>query len=166
MKSRAPTLEIGSGTAVFWRISIHEALDGVGAFRAGGRWNTRGHSVVYLAESPAGAMLEILAHLPLDELDMPEYYRLLRIEALGDPAIANLDPPRSEAWKTSLAITQKLGDAWLERSDTSIARVPSVIMPQTWNYLLNPLHSGAANVRIIAATDHLYDPRLLRVRTP
>ncbi len=146
-----------------WRISRSEALDGAGAFYGGGRWNTRGHAVVYLAENPAGAMVEVLAHLALDEMDLPDAYRLMHIEVAIGTQIEDVEMPQS-VWPAELRITQDLGDAWLEGKTAAIARVPSAIMPYTWNYLLNPEHPDSVRSRIIEVSQHLYDPRLLRVR--
>lgn len=136
----------------------------MGAALGGGRWNSVGSPVVYLAETPAGAMLEVLAHLPLNEGDLPEFYRLLRVEATRAIDISSIDPPVHELWQHDESSTRQLGDAWLASGQSALARVPSVIMPHTWNYLLNPQHLDASAIRINGATDHVYDPRLLRVR--
>jgi len=150
-------------TLVLWRISLNEALDGIGAIRGGGRWNTPGHAVVYLAETAAGAMLEILAHLPLEEADLPEQYKLLRVEAGTGAPVETLNVSATW-WQANPGVTQRIGDAWLESATAVLARVPSAIMPYTWNYLLNPLHADSAKARVVQASEHLYDPRLLRVR--
>jgi RES domain-containing protein len=156
---------MASGPLTLWRISLYDSLDGEGAARGGGRWNSPGHPVVYLAESPAGAMLEILAHLPLEQLDMPEEYRLLRIETRGLVECAQFEAGLAGPWKSDPMFTRQMGDGWLESRASAILRVPSVIMPHTWNYLLNPGHPEAAKVFIAEASSHVYDPRLLRVRT-
>jgi RES domain-containing protein len=146
-----------------WRISFYEALDGIGAFRGGGRWNSRGRHAVYLADSPAGAMLETLVHLPLDESDWPNRYKLLRVEIAGAAEPVDLPPPLTD-WQENLAATQRIGDAWLAERWSALARVPSAIVPFTWNYLLNPSHPDAAKAKAVEATEHLYDPRLLQIR--
>jgi RES domain-containing protein len=142
-----------------WRISTYESLDGAGAFRVGGRWNTPGHAVVYLADSPAAAMLETLVHLTRDDNALPDSFRLMRVEFSVAPSIATLD---TSAGPAPLRTTQKAGDTWLEGGESAIARVTSVVVPLTWNYLLNPHHADAANATVVEISKHLYDPRLLR----
>ncbi|MBV9306867.1 MAG: RES family NAD+ phosphorylase, partial [Acidobacteriaceae bacterium] len=56
--------------------------------------------------------------------------------------------------------TRTRGDAWIKANATALLRVPSVITPETWNWLLNPRHQDAARVRIIVSTTHSYDLRL------
>ena len=143
-----------------WRISAYPTLDGIGAFRLGGRWNSRGRHVVYLAETAAGAMLETLVHLSLDSADLPDSFRLMRVTVPAGLAVTPVNAPL-----TSLAATRKAGDAWLHSGAAPLARVPSVIVPYTWNYLLNPSHPASAGITIVETAEHLYDPRLLRIRT-
>ena len=150
-------------TVTLWRISLYEALDGIGAFRGGGRWNSPGRYAVYLAESPAGAMLETLVHLPQDESAWPDRYKLLRVEVRVDAGPSDILTPKG-VWQEHLSETQKIGDAWLQERGSALARVPSAILPFTWNYLLNPNHPDAANAKVVEATQHLYDPRLLHIR--
>src|SRR5947207_5321415 len=69
---------------LLWRISNHLSLAGDGALRTPGRWHTRGRRVVYCAQSPAAALLEILVHFEIDIQDLPVRYRLLKIETPDD----------------------------------------------------------------------------------
>ncbi|MCY1395164.1 RES domain protein [compost metagenome] len=73
---------------IFWRISAFADLTGRGGFLAGGRWHTAGRPVVYLAATPAGATLEILVHLEIDQEDFPETLQLLRVELPDTASIA------------------------------------------------------------------------------
>ena len=59
-----------------WRISNHAALDGRGGLLAGARWHMAGQPIVYLAESPAGSLLEVLVHLELDLDNLPKSFKL------------------------------------------------------------------------------------------
>lgn len=146
-----------------WRISNHADLTGAGGMVASARWHTAGKPVVYLAESPAGALLEVLVHLELDETHMPTTYQLLQIEAedgLVTEQIAVAFLP--EAWTTLEHETQGRGDAWLRGGTSPLLRVPSAIIPETWNWLLNPRHPEAPRVRIAQVRRNPFDPRLLR----
>jgi len=144
-----------------WRISNYESLAGDGGLLYSARWHTAGHRIVYLAESPAGAMIEALAHLELDESDWPRSYRLMQVEYPENLRIETLKPTPAKSWKTSLAATRRLGDDWLRSRRAALARVPSAILPETWNVLLNPDHSDAKHVRVVRTMRAEYDPRLL-----
>jgi RES domain-containing protein len=147
---------------IVWRISNHAALDGGGGLRAAGRWHSRGRPVVYCADSPAAALLEILVHLEIDLEDLPVRYRLLRIELPDGIAAERLDPAAlPEGWKEDVMLTRRLGDAWLLSRRTARLDVPSAIVPETWNILLNPAHPDAARARVVAMGEHLLDPRLV-----
>ena len=73
-----------------WRISNHLSLTGDGALRTPGRWHSRGRRVVYCAQNPAAALLEILVHFEIDIQDLPLRYRLLKIKAPDDVHIARV----------------------------------------------------------------------------
>lgn len=146
----------------FWRISNHRSLAGTGGLRYSARWHHAGRPIVYLAESPAGAMLEILVHLELAENELPRTYTLLHVTAPDILPIYDLNPPSGNAWKTDLNVSRDIGDRWLASAPTALARVPSAILPSTSNYLLNPLHAHAAKVQIAEATRAAFDARLLK----
>ena len=76
--------------------------------------------------------------------------------------IPSLNCPKGEAWMDDLTLTRKLGDAWLKSQRSALARIPSVIVPNTFNYLLNPLHKDARRVRIAESQRTVLDLRLLR----
>ena len=145
-----------------WRISNHHSLDGEGGRRAPARWHSGEQPIVYLAASAAGALLEILAHLELKEASAPRTYTLLRITAPDRLSIPTLTVPESETWKDDEILTRKLGDTWLKSRRSALARVPSSILPDTHNYLLNPLHPDAIRITIAEVHNAVLDPRLIR----
>jgi RES domain-containing protein len=146
-----------------WRISNHIALDGEGGRRAPARWHSAGSPVVYLAASPPGALIEVLVHLEIEDATVPLTYALLRIEVPSRLRIPALSPPDGESWKQDETITRRLGDAWLTSGRSALARVPSAIIPETYNYLLNPLHKDAPRIRIVESLRAVHDPRLLKL---
>jgi RES domain-containing protein len=139
-------------------------LSGEGGRFSSARWHTEGRRVVYLAESPVGAIVERLVHL-MDmkpEGILPRTYQLLRISVRAAFEIKSLEPPSELNWKLQEEITRKIGDRWLALRETALARVPSVIAPYTWNYLLNPSHPDAAKVQIVEVIKERFDNRLFR----
>jgi len=145
-----------------WRISNHADLAGEGGLRADGRWHARGHRIVYLAASPPGALIEHLAHLDMDETELPSSYNLLRVRTPDEIEVEVLNAPDGDGWKRDFAVTRTIGDEWLRSGRTALAQVPSAIMPHTYNYLLNPDHNDVARFHIHEVIQALHDPRLLR----
>jgi len=147
--------------ANLWRISNYKSLTGEGGLRYAARWHSAGSRIVYLAESPAGAMVEVLVHLELEEVELPRSYTLLRIGVPEGLAIEPMSVPAGEAWKANHELSRRLGDEWLGNKTTALARVPSAILPNTANLLLNPLHRDAERIEIIESTRAQFDLRLL-----
>ncbi len=151
-----------------WRISEYPDLIGTGGEFINGRWHTAeiGKPVVYLTEAPAAAILEILVNLEGNTVRFPESYQLLRVNASRPVAIKTLErEEHSYEPLPSRAATAAVGDAWLASGETALARVPAVVAPYTWNYLLNPKHPDAAHVRITSQRRLPFDPRLFQMRS-
>lgn len=143
---------------VLWRISRHRDLSGTGGLRAAGRWHYAGRPIVYLAESPASSLLEVCVHTSAN--DVPPEFTLLKVEGpqIDIPSIRTDELP--DDWLARLEVTRDLGSAWLERNDSVLLRVPSVIVPETMNCLFNPSHKQATQFRIVEAIAYPFDPRL------
>jgi RES domain-containing protein len=151
-----------SDVHILWRISKRADLRGMGGKFAPGRWHTQGVPILYLAESPAGALLESLVHLEFSRRRLPETYTLLKIEAPEDASIFDIEIADS-GWRQNLEWTQLQGNEWLGAGKTLLARVPSAVVPYTWNVLMNPLHQDAAAVRIAMISEERFDTRLFRL---
>jgi RES domain-containing protein len=145
-----------------WRISNRRSLAGEGGLRYSARWHTAGHRIVYLAESPAAALLEILVRLELRNSDLPGSYNLMRVTFPANMKIEPLRLPEDNSWNHNPAISQAIGDAWLRSGASALAEVPSAIMPSTRSYLLNPDHPNADQIQIAEFMVADFDPRLLR----
>jgi RES domain-containing protein len=143
---------------ILWRISRHRELNGAGGLRAPGRWHHAGHPVVYLAASPSAALLEVCVHT--SATDIPPDFTLLKVEgpAVKTETIRAQDLPAG--WSTNLNTTRERGTAWLLRGDSAVLRVPSAIVPETENFVLNPLHPDAAKFRITGVFLYPFDVRL------
>jgi RES domain-containing protein len=140
-----------------WRLTRHAFADlsGTGAREYGGRWNSRGRPVVYLAEHPALAVLEVRVHLDLPFDLLPEDYVLLRVGLPDGIAAALVDELPSDPIAA--------GDEWLSGGATAMMRVPSVLVPRAHNLLLNPLHRDSAGARALEVIPFAFDERLWAV---
>lgn len=106
--------------------------------------------MVYAADHPALAVLEVRVHLDLPPELLPADYVLMRI-ALPEAAEAISALPDDQ---------RAAGDAWLSALRTPVLQVPSALVPAATNLLLNPVHPDAARARIEAIEDFAFDPRL------
>lgn len=148
-----------------WRIVkrryAHTAFDGEGARAYGGRWNGPGRPVIYVSESRALATLEVLAGLKTSVV-VPAYV-LIRVD-FDEALVKHVDPnDLGTDWRASppTSATQRIGDEWLDEATSSALRVPSAVVPDEFNYLLNPRHSDFGTLRVGTPEELYLDPRLL-----
>ncbi len=139
------------------------ALDGSGARTHGGRWNSKGVAVVYASDSVALAALELLVHLHRSEV--LNRYILFTLE-LPDEAVMVLDDAALPAdWRRDppSSSTAVIGDKWTASAFSLVLAVPSTLVPQQRNVLLNPAHPDFAAVKGAARAEPFnFDLRLLR----
>jgi len=146
---------------VLWRISRHRDLDGLGGLRAPGRWHERGLPVVYLAETAAGALLEVCVHTAAN--DVPPSYTLLEVTVPPSIAVETLKANSlPQDWSEDLEATRAIGSEWLRSRRSALLRVPSVLAPATFNVLLNPAHVDVRQIVISSVLEYPFDPRLKR----
>ena len=145
-----------------WRISNYETLDGTGGLFASGRWHSKGRPVVYTAPNPATALLEVLVHSGEVNADaIPARFKYLKIEVPEEISLTTVTLEHlSEDWRDNIQLTRRLGDEWLAANSTALLQVPSVIVPETLNVLINPRHPGSQHLRIAAVIDYPLDARL------
>ena len=136
-----------------WRLckAVHADLAGEGARLFGGRWNSPARPVLYTADSAALAVLEVKVHLDLPPELIPDDYVLMGIE-LGAADIEDVAVLPSDL--------REFGDAWLRERRSLALRVPSVIVPEAANILVNPAHRLAGGLRIRSVRPFSFDRRL------
>ena len=136
-------------------------LSGRGAEKTGGRWNSKGTAMVYTSASRALCTTEIAVHTPLGNL--PQDYMLITIEIPDTIAISELSQielPRD--WKSipHAHSTQLIGDNFVAQGIYAVLKVPSVVVQDEFNFLLNPLHPAARDVVIRGIEPFNFDGRL------
>jgi RES domain-containing protein len=137
-------------------------LSGNGARLFGGRWNSEGFFAIYTSWSRSLALLETLAHTPAKMLQEKNY--LLITLGLPDsvkPEI--LDKEKLDTgWDApdTRPLTKKLGDKFLKAKNNLLLAVPSVLMAEEMNYLINPLHPESKRIKIINKRRIRFDDRL------
>lgn len=147
-----------------WRLcqAAHQAtaFTGEGARLYGGRWNPRGLTAIYTAATQSLAALEILVHVDTDliandyiafPIDLPT--RLVETIKLDDL-------PENWHQPQQVPLCQALGDEWLARNHRPVLAVPSAIIPEETNYVLNPQHPHFAKITVHPGRRFTFDQRL------
>lgn len=134
------------------------AMDGEGARLHGGRWNPPGLAAVYLAESRALAALEIIVHAPREMLSME--WRVIAVDVPDEWIETARGLPESWREQPSSSAARKLGAEWLTKGKALALQLPSVVVPQERNLLVNPRHPQAAKLKAGKPERFSFDPRL------
>ncbi|MEM7498694.1 MAG: RES family NAD+ phosphorylase [Pseudomonadota bacterium] len=145
-----------------WRLTRPKyapGLDGLGAKKTGGRWNSPGLAAVYTASSLSLAILETFVHLPAALRDVRALPAMRAIE-LSVPADL-FAAARVEATVPLERESRKTGDDWLRRASSAVLQVPSAMVPLECNYVLNPVHPDFERIRLVADHDFAFDGRLV-----
>lgn len=156
-------------SVALWRIAADTAryeahdLSGQGAELHGGRWNRPGRAVVYAASSIALACLETIVHLNQGGLPLNRF--LVRLDVPDElwaarRSLAPADLPVGWSAVPEGKVSLDVGDAWLRRGEPALLAVPSVIVPEEFNLLINPAHPQAARIRAHKLRPWHYDGRV------
>ena len=148
-----------------WRICgrryAKRAYDGRGARRLGGRWNRRGDAVVYASPALSLASLELFVNLR--PANVPP-------DLVAVPAILS-DDVSSERWEIASLprnwrdvpppeTIQHLGSRWIHSLRTAALFVPSIVIPEEFNVLLNPVHPDYARLEVGRPRKFQFDARM------
>lgn len=157
-------------TKAAWRIApvtpefTADDMTGKGAETTGGRWNDKGIAAVYASENIALACLETIAHFGTSGLPLNRY--LVRIDIPDDVfAARRIIDPCPAGWDAEPYGLPSLraGAAWVKDGTAAVLDVPSAIVPEERNILINPRHPDAAKIKAGIVRRWLYDPRLRKV---
>ncbi len=147
---------------IVYRLSSGEYrndLSGTGAKLFGGRWNSTGLNALYTTEHISLAVLEILVHIkayrqPLD-------YHLITIEVPSTANVITIEHAKLKRnWRDDITYGQFIGDEFLNANQSLVLKVPSVIVEQESNFLINPAHPDAGKLKIRSSKIFMFDKRL------
>lgn len=152
-----------TGWRVFQTRHVATALSGDGAKAYGGRWNSKGKAVVYTAATLSLAALEILVHVQDYTLLSAAEYSCIRLD-FASRLVRKITPHDLPAdWQAiEHPECKRIGDAWIGQGQTPVLAVPSVVIPQETNYLLNPNHPDFPSILAFPPQAFSFDMRLLK----
>jgi RES domain-containing protein len=159
-----------SDSHVVWRIAADtpdyasDDLSGMGAKDTGGRWNRKGTPMIYASESIALACLETLVHLGgADPLPLNRYLVSVSIPRTVWMARSRFDSANHVGWDALPAgmVSMDWGTYWSTNGQVLLAEVPSIVVPEEHNVLINPLHREIGKIKARKMRKWLFDGRFL-----
>lgn len=146
-----------------WRIALEKnsALDGEGARLAGGRWNSKGTAMVYTSGTLSLAALEYLVNVGLEEAsdDLVSISAEMPAGMSRREVVAKDLPADWRAYPAPLKLAA-LGTAWARSLETAVLIVPSAVIPEENNLLLNPRHPDTGRISVVRKAAFSFDSRL------
>lgn len=142
---------------------LHSTLSGMGAALSKGfRWNSENTRLVYTSQSRALAYLEVSVHLDVNT-DLPNDRVVVELEIPDDINALEVrveDLPFGWDSKPPIFLSQIIGDDFVRSLEAAVLKVPSSIVPEEFNYLINPLHPEAERIKVIGNSPLRFDRRL------
>lgn len=126
-----------------------------------GRWNNSGKKVIYAAESIPLAFLENM--IRRQGVGFNDDFKIMILEIPHKQTITILDVSLlKKNWRdmNNYASCQTLGNAWFDAGKTLVLKVPSAVLPEDFNYVINATHADFKLVKIVAVTDLVPDKRI------
>lgn len=150
-----------------WRIvrkkRLPDAFTGDGARLGGGRWNHPGTSVVYVSESLSLAALELYVHFTRNDIKLSKSLFAIPVDIpdalkIAEVSIKDLGPD----WRVSPPSdsTKNIGTDWALKGNSAILRVPSAVIPEEYNLMLNPKHADFKKIKIGKPQPFTLDKRM------
>lgn len=140
----------------------HDIWSGAGAARVGGRWNAPGVEVIYAASTKSLSMLETLVQG--GDFSVPR--AAIEAQIPADVAIETLTPLPAGWRELDSSGARDAGTAWVASGRTAVLRVPSAVVPDEMNFLINPRHPDAVRITVGAPAPVEWDPRLFGIAAP
>lgn len=148
---------------ITYRITLAKWAGHLTASGRAARWNRNGQFMLYTASTRALACLENMVHRR--SIGADDLFRVTLIEIPDDLKVKKISKDKLPAhWQEYINYTscQAMGDAWLSENKTLVLQVPSAIIPEEYNYLINPQHPDFPKIKIRSIEKFTFDERLLK----
>ena len=134
-------------------------ISGNGAKIKGARWNLQGSSMLYTAENISLCILELLVHIGLQ--DIQNFYHLLAISIPDGVSVSEISIRKLKTnWLEDEDYTAFMGTEFLKNNENLVLKVPSAIIEEEHNLLINPYHTDFKKIRIKKSKEFIFDQRL------
>ncbi len=147
-----------------FRISKADYADKLSSSAIANRWNKNGQNVIYTGSSRSLSTLELIVHKG-SVAPQIEYKVMVISIADNDSLIKQImisDLPEEWRKMSAYPMLQKIGSEWYESQESLILKVPSAIIPNEYNFVINTEHPDfSKNVKLIRKEKYFWDDRLL-----
>jgi len=138
-------------------------LSGAGPRQYGGRWNHKGTAVIYTAETRSLVTLEYLVHVPLPYEPLGLSIATLIVpDGASTRELCLSELPADWNWFPAPGRLAALGSEWVRGNESLLLRVPSAVVDDEFNLVINPGHPEMADVSLGNITTYAFDERLVR----
>lgn len=149
---------------IIYRLAVEafkDDLSGNGSKIYGGRWNTPGFVAIYAAENISLAVLEILVNT--DKNTIPPAYYLLKLHVPDTLPVKTIKPSGlKDKWYGDFEYSQYIGTNFLQSGKEPVLKVPSAIVKEEYDFLLNPAHPDFKKIHIKESVQFDLDIRLFK----
>lgn len=148
---------------ITYRITLAKWAGHLTASGRAARWNSNGHFMLYTASTRSLACLENMVHRR--SIGADDLFRVTLIEIPDDLEVEKTEKKKLPAsWQEYINYTscQAIGDAWLKQNKTAVLQVPSAIITEEYNYLVNPQHPDFSHIQVRSIEKFKFDERLLK----
>ncbi|MCO5290902.1 MAG: RES family NAD+ phosphorylase [Chitinophagaceae bacterium] len=135
-------------------------LSGYGSFLYGGRWNSRGLYALYATEHISLAVLEIVVNYNRSAYSIRTSYHLLEIFIPDVPLLQINVAILKKKWQEDFEYSQMMGDQFLQQKNHLLLKIPSAVIPEENNFLINPDHPDYKKIKIKTSRPYGLDTRL------
>lgn len=146
---------------IVYRITLEKFANTLAASGNPARWNSKDVKAIYTAGSRSLACLENVVHR--SSLGLKDDFRTILVAIPDDLEIEALKiPDLDPRWRqySHYPYTQKLGDEWIRRASAAVLKVPSAIIPEEHNYIINPLHENFSRIQYLGNEPFSFDERI------
>jgi RES domain-containing protein len=150
---------------IVYRISnaaFSDDISGTGAKINGARWNSKGVPVLYTAQFISLAVLEMLVNTNFKDYGIA--LDLMYINFPDAQTITNIDLKHLKTnWRDDFEYTRYMGDEFFKQKESLILKVPSSVIQEEHNYLVNPLHADFKKIKLLKTKSFWPDERLFKI---
>lgn len=134
-------------------------ISGTGAKLMGGRWNSKGTPILYTSQHISLAVLEMLVNTQFQDYAIALDLILIQVPVSASSSEVNISKIK-KGWINDVDYTNYMGDAFVRDKQSLLLKVPSAVVSEEHNYLINPLHEDFKKVKIIETRSFKTDKRL------
>jgi RES domain-containing protein len=140
----------------------NDDLSGTGAKLFGGRWNSKGFAMLYVAENISLTVLEMLVHNQFKDFAIELSLLKISVPDTAEVKEVKLNKLKKE-WIEDYSYTKFIGNEFIKSTNNLLLKVPSAVVNEEHNFLINPLHADFKKVKIIEVKPFSTDKRLFSI---